>query len=214
MAKKEAKPKEPQPWERRSWPKQGDKILSKTYAAAGRALSQWERYEGVLSLVFSTFVAGTETQAAKRAYVAVRTFEARADMLRAASLAYFAEKPSDQHLQEPFKTILRDATCFGPRRNEIAHGVVDFYFRENVKCPVPLPEKLPEEAEYALYPSFASFKERSLTNAPTYCYTSLELNYFSGQFIRLANEAFIFALQLSKARGTPLLRKPYEPDLP
>jgi hypothetical protein len=31
------------------------------------------------------------------------------------------------------------------------------------------------------------------------------LNYFSGQFIRLANEAFIFALQLSKARERPLL---------
>jgi hypothetical protein len=126
MAKKESKPKEPQPWDPRSWPKQGDKILSTTYAAAGRALSQWERYEGVLSLVFSTFVAGSETQTAKRAYVAVRTFEARANMLRASSMAYFAEKPSDQHLQEPFKTILRDATCFGPRRNEIAHGVVDF----------------------------------------------------------------------------------------
>jgi hypothetical protein len=211
MSKKAAKEPKLKPWDRRPWPIAGDLDLTTIYAAAGRALSQWERYEGVLSLLFSAFVAGTETQAAKRAYVSVRTFEGRAEMLRAASSAYFTEKPNHGSLQEPFKTILRDATSFAPRRNEIAHGVVDYFWLRDAK-----PERGEPvlEERFGLYPSYASFRERSITNDPTYCYTSAELDYFFGQFLRLGNEASGLVGHVLKVRKRPSLRRLYEPDPP
>ena len=72
-------------WDRRPWPKEGDKDIATLYASIGRALSQWERFDGTLSLLFATMVAGEGTLAARRAYSAVRTFEGRMEMLRAAS---------------------------------------------------------------------------------------------------------------------------------
>src|SRR5438552_17358888 len=122
MAKKEPKPKQMMPWDRRPWPVNGDADINKTYASVGLFLSQWERYEGVLSLLFSAFVSRSQNKAARRAYVAVRTFEGRAEMLRAASSAYFDEHP-DEKLQEAFKTVVKEATCFCPRRNDVAYGV-------------------------------------------------------------------------------------------
>jgi hypothetical protein len=74
------------PADRRPWPEVGDKSIEETYAAVGRALSNWERYEWVLSHLFSVIVSDTESEAARRAYGAVRTFEGRIDMLEAARL--------------------------------------------------------------------------------------------------------------------------------
>ena len=118
------KPKVPRPWDRTPWPERGDDNINDTYAGVGRALSQWERYEAGLALLFSAVVAGIKTTAAMRAYSAVRTFEARVEMLRAASAAYFAKSP-DEAVQKIFVEVVRDAACFSPRRNDIAHGVVE-----------------------------------------------------------------------------------------
>ena len=83
----------PKPFDRRPWPTIGDRELDITYAAVGRALSSWERFEGILSLLFSAFVVNMEREGARRAYSAVRTFEGRAEMLKAASEAYFMNSP-------------------------------------------------------------------------------------------------------------------------
>jgi hypothetical protein len=184
MSNKEPKPKTLQPWDRRPWPLKGDPDMDVLYASVGRTLSQWERYEGVLSLLFSAFVSGSESQAAKRAYVSVRTSEGRAEMLRAASEAYFSDHPDSGQL-DPFKSVLRHITCFSQRRNDIAHGVLEYYLRQG-------PEGgaiIPDERSYAIYPSYASFRERNLSNFPTYCMTSVELNYFHGHFSVIADEA-------------------------
>jgi hypothetical protein len=111
---------------------------------------------------------------------AVRTFEGRADMLRAASGAYFSEYPREE-LQKAFKVLLSEAVSFSQRRNDVAHGVADIY--------LPLSEGPPIVKDiYALYPSYASFKGRSLGNFPEYSYTSAELNYFNDHFTRLAEQ--------------------------
>jgi hypothetical protein len=196
MAKKEPKIKELQPWDRRPWPVKGDADINRTYAAVGLFLSQWERYEGNLSILFSAFVSRSQNKAARRAYVSVRTFEGRADMLRAASSAYFDEHP-DEKLQEAFKTVLKEATCFSPRRNDVAHGVVEPYIPANYDWVSAL------DHTHGLYPSYASFKDRDLADAPTYCYTSKELDYFVGQFMRLATDASRVADQLLKANKKP-----------
>jgi hypothetical protein len=171
MSKSNQPPKE-NIWDRRPWPKAGDSTMEKTYEAVGRALSSWEIYEGILSVLFSVFVTpNLSTRAGMRAYSAVRTFEGRAEMLRAASQAYFEEQP-ETDFQNSFKAILSSATCFAPRRNEITHAAVG-----NFK---PLGGELTDT--YALYPSYASFKHRDLKNQAAYCMTSVELDYFSDHF--------------------------------
>lgn len=193
MSKREAKPKELEPWHRRPWPKRGTRGLPKLYAAIGRTLSQWERYEHELSHLFATLVTDGYPTAAERAFSAVRTFEGRSDMLRAASEAYFYGWPNDK-LQNEFKDIFRDAKGFSERRNEIAHGMVDHFE------PLPFPESPRygghRRASYALYPSSASFKTRALSGVPAYCYAAPELDYFYLEFRKLMNPAIRLAPQI------------------
>lgn len=211
MSKKIPKQPEVKPWDRRPWPGCGDAEMDKLYAAAGRVLSQWERYEATLALLFSGFVAGFDNKPARRAYSAVRTFEGRAEMLRAASAAYFDEHPDDKTL-EAFKIILKEAVSFSQRRNDVAHGVVDFHYSETALTSGRSDPLLIVENGYGLYPSAASFKERSLANAPTYCYTSDELDYFYGHFLRLVSEAIKFSRLILRERTRPSLRRHYERD--
>lgn len=170
--------KELKPWDRRPWPTVGDQDIDVTYAAVGRALSAWERFEGILSLLFSAFVVNMEREGARRAYSAVRTFEGRIEMLKAASEAYFHESPNEAWLTS-FKTMFKTSSQFGPRRNDIAHGVVQYF---NVTSETEL--RAPGGG-FALFPSFANFKDRSLSNHPDYCYTSVELKYFTDEFEKL-----------------------------
>jgi len=87
---KGGKPKELNPWDRRPWPTEGDANQDVLYAAIGRTLSEWERHEAALSYVFAGLTASPHSIIVRRAYSAIRMFEGRADMLRAASQAYFS----------------------------------------------------------------------------------------------------------------------------
>lgn len=177
MPEKEAKPPQLKAWDRRPWPESGDATADKTHAAVGRALTAWETYEGVLAVLFSVIVAGMKSIPAYRAYSAVRTFEARLEMLRAASSAHFATN-SNSEQESRIKTIVREAACYSPRRNEIAHGLVHWFSKN--------PEMRPRSDTFALYPPFVSFKERDLFQKPTYCYTSVQLDYYSKEFLRIS----------------------------
>jgi hypothetical protein len=178
------------PWDPRPWPKRGDDSIEVLYAAAARALSQWEFYEGALSLLFSAFVSTGLTQAARRAYRAVRTFEGRRDMLRAAAAAYFAEMP-DSDLLARFNEILQNATNFAPRRADIAHAVVDHFISYPGSA-------LSEDATYCLYPSGASAEEGNHNNRPSYCFSSVELDYFFLEFYQLQEPAASVAVRIIK----------------
>jgi hypothetical protein len=172
---KSKEPTGPKEYDRRPWPKIGDANMETTHASVGRAISRWEVYDGVLSVLFSAFVSPSfTTKSAMRAYSAVRTFEGRLDMLRAASAAYFDEQPETE-LLAAFKEVLRNASCFSPRRNEITHAAVANFLAEDGTV----------TDTYALYPAYVSFKERDLKNKPTYCMTSTEINYFDGYFLDL-----------------------------
>ena len=182
MPKGVQKQTELKPSDRRRWPTRGDRSIDKLYSGVGRALSQWETYEGVLSLLFSYFILSEAPFIARRAYNAVRTFEGRADMLRAASHAYFTIYPNE-NLQADFKKILSSALQFSPRRNDIAHGVIG-HFR-----PQTITKRWRPRASYGLFPSYANFKDRDVTDTPAYCYTSKELLFFFEQFFRLTQPA-------------------------
>src|SRR5262249_62128295 len=114
----------------------------------------------------------------RRASAAVRTFEGRAEMLRAASEIWF-DSNSRPDLLTDFKAILSAITSYAPRRNDIAHGVVDAWLPE----PATASSKL--ATGWALFPSYASFKDRDVKDLPKYCYTSTEIDYFEKEFSKL-----------------------------
>jgi hypothetical protein len=194
MAAKPREPNQMKPWDRAPWPKRGNRKAGRLYAAIGFALTSWEYYEDALGGIFALFVAGGRSKAAVRAYFSVRTFEGRADMLRAASQAYFSEHPNSE-LQQQFKAILSAATSFAPRRNDIAHGVVD-QFRSDPASARPRRLK-----SFGLYPSYANFKDRALDQTPSYCYSSVEIDRYSDEFSALQMAAGFFQEGLRKELG-------------
>ena len=166
------KPNELKPWDRRPYPQHGDQDQDEIYTAVGRALSAWERYEAALAFLLANLVGPNEIPLpAQRAYAAVRTSEARQEMLKAASIAYFLTRTdckTKDELQATFKDRLKEACAFCPRRNEIAHGVVD-RFNEPGKT-------------YALFPPYGSLKARDAFGKAEYCYTAADLEHYKSAF--------------------------------
>ncbi|MFA5968915.1 MAG: hypothetical protein WC816_06690 [Sphingomonas sp.] len=192
MVKKSDKPKAPKHWDRTPWPTSGDESQDVTYTSVGQALSEWERYESDLSFLFANFLGGAVLRGAMRSYNAVRTFQGRCDLLRAASESYFdGYHPKADFLLDDFKTILASANKFAERRNEIAHGVVDI-FRQSPRDS----QNITSIETYAIYPSYSTFKERDLDSIPTYCYTSKELDYFCDEFRKLRAPVLALAANL------------------
>lgn len=202
---KAPKPPKVNPWDRRPWPTAGDSSVSLLYYCVGLFLSQWERHEVALSALFTSFVSGQQRTPARRAYVAVRTFEARVEILRAASEAYFEDNPNTEH-QDKLKDVLRNAKQYSERRNDIAHGVVDFF------CLKDDWDRPRLENAYALYPSQASFKERTTAGIPSYCMTSAEIHYFFEKIFELQRPALDLVSAIERRKTPrPSLRTLYEP---
>jgi hypothetical protein len=204
MSKPQKEP-ETKPWDRRPWPDQGDNDPRLIFAAIGESLTNWERLESSVALLFAAFVSPNENPVpAKRAYVAVRTFEARAEMLKAASEAFFAagERKSDSALLDDYKTFLTNIKSFAPRRNEITHGVVDRFYKKEADKFIPIPGTV------ALYPTWASFKDRTLEGAPSYCMASQQVTYFSKRFRELLRPASGLVYRVLATRASGKTRKP------
>jgi hypothetical protein len=164
------------PASRRPWPVAGDADMQTIYASVGQALSQWERCEAHLAMLFSALVTGMENDIARRAYCAVRTFEGRPSMLRAAATTYFHTSP-DTELQSLFESIRKEASNYSERRHDIAHGVVFFW------QPAPPKTRDPEEKTFALFPSAASLKGWAPEQPiPEYCYVAADIDYFYARF--------------------------------
>jgi hypothetical protein len=209
MSKRAYKEPTLKPWDRRPWPAQGDKDEETVYSSVGRFLSFWEKYEAALAYLFASFFGHYPLNApARRAYFSVRTFEGRADMLRAASSTYFDARESSE-LQKRFKEVLRDATALSPRRNDIAHGFVDQFQTEDEWLRFGW---LLEAPGFALYPSLASFKERDTRGKPSYCMTSVEINYFHEHLIKLQPNAIALALAIIEHGRSTFFGKPPKPS--
>jgi len=163
------------PWERPAPVAVGDADNNTTYAAVGRALSNWERLEGYLSLIFSAMVGpGEEPLAASRAYGSVASFIGRNEMLWAAAEAYLSLHP-DALLQASLETILKEAKKASPRRNEIAHGIVQ-----------PL-MAMDRSITWALVPAYYATNKRNLDRSPKYAFSSIEIMGFGHKFNELAD---------------------------
>jgi hypothetical protein len=72
--------------------------------------------------------------------------------------------------QERFKAIYSTAKKLGPRRNQIAHGVVDVC----MSGPTALRPAPGTAKTYAMYPEPANFQHQTVDGYPDYSYTSIE----------------------------------------
>jgi len=177
----------PQPklWDPPPFPENGDDDERSTFEWIGRALSEWERFEAFLGLIFGVFVGSYDGDApAMRAYGTVASFKARIDMIKAAADAHFMKHPNSA--SAIFDHICEEAIGFSARRNEIAHGVVQLYYPDGKNA-----------AGSVLGPSLHATRKRKLSKKvgdpisikPTYAYSAQELLKFTRDFHLLAQRA-------------------------
>lgn len=172
-----------QPWDDRPHPQQGDKDANTTYAAVGRALTQWEHLEAKLGELFSQLVGGEWPNMddgplyhpADRAYGSVVGSVARLTMIEEAAKAHFQWYPN-LGLEKRFKQLISiECRNFANKRNNIAHGVVSIHFTAKPEL----------KLGYWLMPSVYATKKNPLKGPSAYAYTAAEIDYFMREFDRL-----------------------------
>jgi len=201
--KKPPTPKQRQPWDPPPYPNAGDASDEITFAAVGRALTAWEGFEISMATLFARFIGvQTDTLPATRAYGSVLTFRGRAEMVEAASEAYFFSTP-DSEPEPELNEVLKEARNYATRRNEIAHGIVrsfevpDGIIVRNAFGPVRRMKKW----GYAVVPSDYATNKTILTRGPTilhgterrpkYTYTSVEIDAFAKHFTALGDRTSV-----------------------
>lgn len=178
--KKPKEPRAPNPWTTPDPPDKGDDDINVTYASVGRALSAWEAFESQLARVFASLVGGPGmNRVAERAYGAVRTFEGRADMLAEAAETNFDWYQGGPHAEaarrfnSDIRSLINEArNNASPKRNEIAHGIVEPYWSF---FPPSGPRRPLRRLEgYVLGPPVYWTKKRELQTIPVGTYTEGE----------------------------------------
>lgn len=108
------------PWDALPTLPEGDLDEDRLFAAVGRALTQWEMFEGALGQIFNE-LCEAPGEGPFRAYGAVAAFTGRADMLQE---AFEVARKRDHKQVSDLPALLKRARLLAARRNEIAHGIV------------------------------------------------------------------------------------------
>jgi hypothetical protein len=166
------------------FPTIGERRKDKLHLAVGRAIHQWEYFEHHLGDLFSTLLGNPAPWGALRVYGTTTGFSARQQMLIQAAEAFFQFHYS-ANLHAEFMRIVKQAgDPASGRRNEIAHGLV-------VGDHVLSKDRDAENVQYFLVPSYHSTKKRDFfKGAPTYKYTSKEIEGFTQKYRLLAGEVY------------------------
>jgi hypothetical protein len=173
-------------------------MIETTYTSIGRALSTWEWFEGHLAVAFRYFIRAPDPNnfAPLRAYGSVMAFGGRMDMIKAAADAYLAQTPNPE-IEGALAVVYSKAIKFGPRRNEIAHGMVQ-----------PYDDGQGHDSGYVLSASYYATNKRKVAalptfrTMPTYEYSSVEIDAFERGFWGLYNDAVtLITLLASDATG-------------
>jgi hypothetical protein len=184
-----------EPWQVPDPPASGDANSDITFCAVGKALSQWEWFEGNLSLAFSYLIgSGYGNLAALRAYGSILGFQSRAGMIERAAEVYFKyNKIAD--LQSAIEQLLiKSRDRLSARRNDIAHGIVQ-----------PYANAVAGHNGYVLYPAYYATKKRKLPDdgalhdvKPTFIYSSIEIENFGKQFSELSEATIEILTELTR----------------
>ena len=185
-------PPQPNPWDVPPLPLTGSPTEEAVYLAIGRALTGWERMEGVLTNIFGTLAEPYgDGLVARRAYGSVLTFRGRSEMIEAAAEAFFWRRDNPT-LRPAIRAFLQEAVKFAGRRNEIAHGIVGIYETGLPRFIQAAPGYVLGPPEYAtnkteLKPGRHAFEY--VHHAPKYAYTAAQIDVFREQFGRLERHA-------------------------
>jgi hypothetical protein len=163
-----------QPWDRRPKAPCGDTSEHPIFCAVGLALTLWEKTESEISVAYIGLISEEEWRANK--YFNTPGFESRHKLIRKAIETNVNGKDCTG-----FGEFMDMVLNYSKRRHEIAHGQV-----YNL-----------EEDGFYLAPN--NTLSRNFPNgAAIYQYTSADINYFCGEFDRLAKAAEPFARRLAR----------------
>lgn len=178
-------------WDRPPITVPGDATEEVTYAAVGYALTQWERLELNLSHVHAR-LAGLKTgsRQAVDEYSSGRIFLDRTERLMGAFCAYSKRSPN-QHVEGLVRHLIKEATGASVRRNDIAHGAVDWVGEITDLSKTTTVDGKPHfvsERQYFLFPSY--YNRHTLNNEymPKYMYSSRDIRAFGRSFAGLAED--------------------------
>jgi hypothetical protein len=162
-------------WSRPKLPTTGNQTKEQIWTAVGAALTAWGEYESELGHLFSIFMAGDfPSPQARRAFGAIKGFEARSQILREAYEAFQAYH--GRHIKEPkeFYELWKQANEAVKLRNDVAHGIV-----------LPLSTKgAPVTNGYCLMPPYHDAK-RDINDVPKFAYTAEMIGEFTTGFHNL-----------------------------
>jgi hypothetical protein len=167
------------PWDIPPFPEQGDPSADLTFAAVGRAMTEWEELELYLARLYAKFRGIPPINAiAIPEYRDAANFHTRAKEIGNAATKYFVSHPNQEREGE-FKQVLDDIRQLASRRNDIAHGVVKQWwnYKETFSQAV-------DRDEYMLVPSTYSDKKFGNDREPKYLFRSIEIQQFADQFRR------------------------------
>ncbi|MGC2414171.1 MAG: hypothetical protein WA459_15915 [Stellaceae bacterium] len=167
------------PWDLPPFPDHGDTNADLTYAAVGRAMSEWEEVELYLARLYAAFLGIPPIEAiARPEYTRVAVARERSRVIEEVAHAYFVRHP-DQTLESEFETLICDARNFAARRNDIAHGVVKLAWGQfdDSMLGAALARK-----EVMLLPGTYMFKKFDDKRMPAYMLSSVEINRFAEHF--------------------------------
>jgi hypothetical protein len=189
-----------EPWDLPPPPEVGDATPEPTFAAVGRALTEWEWVEFMLANL-KAVLNGKSPRMLRhfREYGTDRNiFALRMDGLEEVARAFFVKRP-DQTLESDFKNLARKVRKFSARRNDIAHGIV----RANPKFPWRLKENGDTDVEFFLFPAHYDPRRFSHQMFPDYILSSLEIHRFADHFAALKLEVHAYTERVSPGQRPP-----------
>jgi hypothetical protein len=149
-------------WDIPPFPEHGDVSADLTYAAVGRAMSEWEELELYLARLYAKFLKIHPIRAiAVTEYRNAAIFRVRANVIEKAADKYFVSHP-DQEREADFQQLLGDIRQLSNRRNDIAHGVVKLWWNHRETFSEAI-----DRNEYMLTPSTYMDKKFGDTRAPS-----------------------------------------------
>jgi hypothetical protein len=167
------------PWDIPPFPEHGDPSADLTFAAVGRATSEWERLELYLARLYAKFLGIPPSKAiAIGEYRDAANFHARAKEIKNAATKYFVSHPNQEREGE-FERVVDDICQLASRRNDIVHGVVTLWwnYKETFSQAV-------DRNEHMLVPSTYSDKKFGNDREPKYLFRSIEIKQFADHFCR------------------------------
>jgi hypothetical protein len=175
----------PDPWDAPPFPKRGNHSRRVLYESIGRALSTWEELESTLARLYAAFCGKDQYDTeANHAYGTELNFRNRLTELQRSACRYFIKRPH-QDLEGDLAWVVRYATGYSRRRNDVAHGVVRLLHM----VLDPRQGFLSAEPGWCLVPPHFREDKFSSPTLPDYILTSREINRFANAFWPLVRRA-------------------------